>query len=65
MEAVEVDGGEDIANVGSDHIKFGQQLHLSPRKGRIHAQLAGHGNEIFLQHLDRYHSCSPAPVLCH
>lgn len=53
VEAVQVDGGENVGNIGRGHVELGQQFHFASSDGRLYAQLAGYGNEIFLQHLER------------
>ena len=63
MEKVKVDGGQNIGYVGNGNVEFAEQFDLPPRYALIHAQLPRDRNEIFLQNLQRYYSCSRAPVL--
>jgi hypothetical protein len=48
MQAMQIDGGEDIGKFGSGYIKLCQQLDFSTSNGRIQLQLPRHSNEVFL-----------------
>ncbi len=63
MQTVQVDGGEDVGNIGSGDVELGEQFDFAAGDGRLHTQLARNGDEIFLQDLERDDAGSGAAVL--
>ena len=63
MKTMEIDGGQNVCNVRSDHVELGQEFDFTTREPRIEMQFASRGDEILLQHLQRKHSRSGATVL--
>lgn len=53
MEAVEINGGQDIGDIGSSNVEFGQEFNLSARNLWINAQLSSHRYKILLENLER------------
>jgi hypothetical protein len=53
VEAVPADGGEDIGNVGSGDVEFGEETGFAACDGGVHAQFARDGDRAFLQDPER------------
>ena len=49
---MKVNGGEDVADLGSCDVELGEQFHLSTRNLRIDAELSGHRDKILLENLE-------------
>jgi hypothetical protein len=65
VKPVEVDGGQDVGNLGSGNIELGEQFDFAARNARINAQFTCDRNEILLQHLQRHDAGARPAVLCY
>ena len=65
MKPVEIDGGENVSQVGRGHVEFGEQFDFSASNAGIDVQFSRDGDEILLQHLQRHNAGPGTPVLCH
>ncbi len=64
MEAVKVDGGQNVGDSHNGNIEVGKQFHFTTGNVRINMQFSGDSYEILLQHLERYNATTCTPVLC-
>ncbi len=65
MQSMEIDGGENIADLRGSNVELGQHLHLAARDARINVQLSREVHEILLQHLQGNNASPGSPVFCH
>ncbi len=65
MKPVEIDGGENVSQVGRGHVELGEQFDFSASNAGIDVQFSRDGDEILLQHLQRHNAGPGTPVLCH
>jgi len=65
MKPVEIDGGENVRQVGRGHVELGEQFDFSASNAGIDVQFSRDGDEILLQHLQRHNARPGTPVLCH
>src|SRR6185437_9923283 len=63
VKAVQVNRSENVSNMRRGNVKLSQKLYLAPGHFRIHPQLMGHGDEIFLQYLHGNHAATRPPML--
>lgn len=63
VKAMQVDRGENVGDFGSGHVELGEQFNFAAGNARVHTQFPRERHEIFLKHLQRHNSGSPAPVL--
>src|SRR5262249_9913821 len=62
VQAVQVDGGEDVDDFDPHEREAREQLHLAPGDLRRHSQLTGCDDEILLKHLARNHTLGFPPA---
>src|SRR5580700_11059053 len=63
MEAVEVDCGENVGDLGCSDVELGEQFHLAACDARVNAQFLRDRDEILLKDLHRHNAGPGAPVL--
>lgn len=63
VKPVKIDGGQNVADVRRGNVEFGQQFNFAASDTRINMQFSSDGDEILLQHLQRYNPGSCEPVL--
>jgi hypothetical protein len=63
MEAVEVDCGENVGDLGCGDVELGEQFHLAACDARVNAQFLRDRDEILLKDLHRHNSGPGAPML--
>jgi len=63
MKAVKVDSGQDVGDVRCGNIELRQQFDFAASDAGINVQFASDGDEILLQHLQRYNARARKPVL--
>jgi len=62
VEAMQVDGCEDVCDLGSGDVELGEQFNLASGNARIHMQFPCDRDEILLEHLQRHNSSPRSPV---
>jgi len=65
VKPVEIDGGENVSQVGRGHVELGEQFDFSASNAGIDVQFSRDGDEILLQHLQRHNAGPGTAVLCH
>jgi len=65
VKPMQIDGRENICDLRNGDVKLSQQFNFSPGDLAIDPKFARDGDEVFLQHLQRYHAGSAAPVFGH
>jgi hypothetical protein len=62
MEPVQVDGSENIGDLGGGDVEFGQQFNLAADNGCLYAQFPCGRDKIFLENLKRHNPRPRATV---
>ncbi len=63
VEAVKVDGWQDVSKLGSSNVELAKQFHFAASHRGFNVKLPRDGDEILLQHLERNNAGPRAPVL--
>src|SRR5437762_2771260 len=64
METVQIDGSENVRDIGGCDVELGQNFGFATGDDCVHVQLPRDGDEVLLKHLQGHNAGSGTPMFC-